>query len=49
MTVKDKINEEHSYKGFPVEILGMKDLTNDTRYWNFIWEINVSQKKLPPQ
>ena len=33
MTVKDKINEEHSYKGFPVEILGMKDLTNDTRYF----------------
>ena len=33
MTENKKMNEDHSYKDFPVEIIGMKDLTSDTRYF----------------
>ncbi len=31
------MNEENTYESFPVEILGMKDLTSDTRYFKVKW------------
>jgi len=33
MTEARNLNQEHSYKDFPVEIIGMKNLTSDTRYF----------------
>ncbi|MCE7743125.1 MAG: hypothetical protein GOP50_11810 [Candidatus Heimdallarchaeota archaeon] len=33
MTEENKIREDHSYRDFPVEIIGLKDLTSDTRYF----------------
>ena len=33
MTESKHSTENHSYKDFPVEILGIKDLTDDTRYF----------------
>jgi len=37
LITSEKMNEENTYESFPVEILGMKDLTSDTRYFKVKW------------